>query len=102
MKLERVEGRVQHGLWLLIQSSWGWEVEREERENDAEHPMDTTMNPSSNPQAPCGLMTRARVRAIDTEVTSYMSFLYLHMRHRCYLTQEPYTYLGVMETSLEK
>ena len=43
--------------------------------DDAEHPMVIPMDPPTSPQVPRGPMTRARARALKTEVTSLLSEL---------------------------
>ena len=43
------------------------------RHNDAEHPLVIPMDLPSSHQVPRGPMTRARARALETEVTSFLS-----------------------------
>jgi hypothetical protein len=45
------------------------------RGDDAEHPLVIPMDPSSSHQVPRGPMTRARARALETEVTSLLNEL---------------------------
>src|SRR3990170_1690694 len=47
----------------------------QERRYDAEHPMVIPMDLSSSHQVPRGPMTRARARALETEVTSLLNEL---------------------------
>jgi len=43
------------------------------RGDDAEHPKTIPMDPTTSPTTPLGPMTRARARALETEVTSLLS-----------------------------
>ncbi|XBH92798.1 hypothetical protein VPH35_083855 [Triticum aestivum] len=67
-----------------------------------EHSKVIPIDLSSSHQVPSGPMTRARARALKTEVTSLLLQLPFHMRHGYYLKQRHFAYSGTKELAMEK
>ena len=54
---------------------------------DAEHPKAIPMDPTTSPTTPLGPMTRARARALETEVTSLLSHFHFDAHETWLLPQ---------------
>ena len=73
------------------------------RGDDAEHPKVIPMDLHTSPTTPLGPMTRARARAIQTKVNSFLSNHHFpHVRHGYYLKRRCYVCLGTKKVTKEK